>query len=158
MTAEKVRNLCLVLLIAVFSSLVWVPAHAQEMTCPEHTPVVIDIKPGSYPNSINLSANGLLPVAVVATPDFDASLFQPEMAHLSDANTAMDEVCSGAMPVRWLISDVNKDGKADLVFFFNIQDLDLTPASTAAVFMAHGSYGGATLHIMGTDTVKVVSK
>ncbi len=154
----NVRNIYLALLIATISSLVWVPVHAEEMICPDHTPVVIDIKPGGYPNSINLSSTGLLPVAVITTLDFDATLFIPEMAHLSDADTPMNEGCSGAMPVRWALDDVNRDGKSDIVFLFRIQELNLSSTSTAATFMAHGSYGSVILHILGTDTVKVVPK
>lgn len=128
-------------------------AHAHEMTCHPHTPVVIDVKPGDSITKINLSARGLLPVAVLSTDTFDASLFSTEMAHLSDAGTAMG--CEGAEAVRWNYSDVNGDGLLDLVFFFRVQDLDLTPDSMAVMLMAHGSYEGTMIHIMGTETVIV---
>jgi hypothetical protein len=126
---------------------------AQEMTCPPPTSVTIDIKPGGYPNKINLSANGLLTVAVLTTQDFEATKFAPEMAHLSDASIAMG--CMGAPAIRWKLDDVNGDGRLDFVFFFRIQDLDLTPSSTAATLMAHGAYGSTTMHITGTDSVLV---
>ena len=156
MPTKKLINLSLILLIVVLASFVWAPAHAQEMTCPEPTPVVIDIKPGSNTNPVNLSVNGLLPVAVLTTADFNASSFVPEMAHLNDANTPMSDSCSGATAVRWKLADVNQDGKKDLVFFFQVQDLNFTAATTMATFMAHGSYGGVTVHIMGMDAVSVV--
>ena len=35
--------------------------------------VAIDIKPGSFPNSINIKSKGVIPVAVLSTTDFDAS-------------------------------------------------------------------------------------
>ena len=35
--------------------------------------VAIDIKPGSYPNSINLKSNGKVPVAILSSPTFDAT-------------------------------------------------------------------------------------
>ena len=131
------------------------PASAQEMTCPEHTPVGIDIKPADHPNKINLTAKGLLPVAVLTTPTFDASQFAPEMAHLSDSRMAMGAGCVGADAVRWNLDDVNRDGRLDLVFFFKIQDLNLTSTSTEATFMAHGSDGSSGIHILGTDSVQV---
>lgn len=144
------------LLLSTLSFPAFSPAHADEMTCPEHTPVTIDIKPGSYPNRITLASLGLVPVAVLTTADFDANQFSPEMAHLTDAANAMTNGCAGATAVRWTRGDVNGDGLRDLVFFFNSQDLDLTPSSTAATLMAHGIYGSlGTLHIMGTDSVKV---
>jgi len=39
--------------------------------------VEIDIKPGSYPNSINLDSGRVVPVAILTTPDFDASIVDP---------------------------------------------------------------------------------
>ncbi len=149
------RMFALALLLGALSSAAWTPVHADDMTCPTPVAVDIDIKPGSYPNSINLSSKGLVPVAVLSSPTFDASLFAPEMAHLTDANSPMAGTCSGAPAVRWQLDDVNKDGTLDLVFFFQTTDLDLTVNSTAAIFMAHGVYGTSELHIQGTDSAKV---
>jgi hypothetical protein len=131
------------------------PVYAQGMTCESPTFVTIDVKPGDSMNKINLSAKGLLPVAVLTTTEFDASQFEPEMAHLSDADIAMTMGCTGAMAIRWNLDDVNHDGRLDLVFFFKIQELDLTSSSTAAMLMAHGSYNSAPIHIMDDDSVQV---
>jgi hypothetical protein len=128
--------------------------HAQE-ECPTPVTVEIDVKPVDDANKINLSSRGLVPVAVLSTDTFDASLFMPEMAHLSDANTAMG--CAGAEAVRWTYTDVNGDGRLDLVFFFRVQELNLTSSSTAVTLMAHGSYDSTTIHIEGTDPVIVKS-
>ena len=155
MKAIMYQVIVVVLLLGALAFSAWSPAQAQEMACPTHTPVSIDIKPGSYPNRINLSSQGVVPVAVLTTPDFDASQFTPEMAHLTDANNAMTQGCMGALAVRWVLDDVNRDGRSDLVFFFNTQDLDLSMTSTAASLMAHGAYGSTILHIMGTDSVKI---
>lgn len=154
------KKLILSSLVAVLALPVWflggaTAVHAEEMTCPDHTAVTVDIKPGDDPNKINLSANGLLPVAVLTTQDFDAGQFTPEMAHLSDASIAMTMGCVGADAVRWNYADVNDDGRLDLVFFFRIQELNLTSSSTAATLMAHGSYGSTSIHIIGTDSVQV---
>jgi len=156
MKSLRYRAVAVVLLLGALTLSAWSPVQAEDMTCPPHTPVSIDIKPGSYPNAINLSAKGVIAVAVLSTPDFFGAQFAPEMAHLADANDDMSQGCPGAVAVRWVLQDVNGDGAADLVFFFNIRDLDLSASSTAATFMAHGSYGGTTLHIMGTESVKIV--
>jgi hypothetical protein len=145
----------MVLLLGVLFFQTWSPVDAEEMTCSEHRPVSVDIKPGSYPNSIQLGSQGVVPIAVLTSSTFDANLFTPEMAHLNDATTAMDTSCGGAMATRWARDDVNRDGRPDLVFFFRTQELDLTSTSTAARLMAHGSYGPAILHITGVDTVKI---
>ncbi len=90
-------------------------ARAQEMTCPTPLEVVVDVKPADAVNHDQaVLPGGLLPVAVLSTQDFDASLFVPMMAHLSDATAPMD--CSGAAAVRWSYSDVNGDGRVDLAF------------------------------------------
>ncbi len=128
-------------------------ARAQEMTCPTPLPVVVDVKPADAVNQIKLTARGLVPVAVLSTADFDASMYMPMMAHLSDAAAPMD--CSGAAAVRWSYSDVNGDGLVDLVFFFRVQDLALTTSTTEVMLMSHGMYDGEEVHIMGMDAVIV---
>ena len=158
MKALIVRVLVCVLCLAALSFPARSPVQAEAMTCPTHTPVVIDIRPGSPINWINLSSRGVVPVAVLTTQDFDASQFTPEMAHLTDATTAPSMGCIGAMAVGWIRLDVNGDRRPDLVFFFKIQDLDLTSSSTAASLMAHGIYGSTTLHILGTDTVNILPR
>ncbi len=158
MKAMLSRILVCALCLAALSFPARSPVQAEEMTCPTHTPVVVDIRPSSPINWINLSSRGVLPVAVLTTQDFDASQFTPEMAHLTDAATASSMGCTGATAVGWIRPDVNDDGQPDLVFFFKIQDLDLTSSSTAASLMAHGMYGSTTLHILGTDTVTILPK
>lgn len=151
MRAIVSRMLILALIAAVLMAAAPSPARAQDMTCEEHTDVVIDIRPGDARNKVNLSSQGLLPAAVLTTDTFDASLFEPEMAHLSDAATA--EGCAGADAVRWRYEDVNGDGRLDLLFFFRIQELNFTTATTEAMLMAHGMYEGSMIHLMGTDAV-----
>ena len=127
--------------------------YALEETCPPPTTVVIDVKPGSDTNKIYFSSKGLLPVAVLSTADFEAILFTLEMAHLSDAAVPLG--CAGAAAVRWTYMDVNGDGLIDVLFFFRIQDINLTSSTTAIMLMAHGTYGSTVIHIEGTDSVLV---
>ena len=149
-----IRKISIVLLVLPLLFLARPSAvRAQEMTCPTPLPVLVDVKPADAVNVIKLSYRGLLPVAVFSTEDFDASRFMPMMAHLSDATAPMD--CSGAAAVRWSYSDVNGDGRVDLVFFFRVQDLAFTTSTTEVMLMSHGTYGGEEVHIMGTDAVIV---
>ena len=106
------------------------------------TEVEIDIKPSSYPNSINLKSKGVVPVAVLGSSIFDVSTVDPTTALFATAS-----------PVRWTMEDVNNDGYMDMLFFFKMQDLDLVAGSTEATLT------GATLigwPIEGTDTVNIV--
>jgi hypothetical protein len=105
---------------------------------------VIDVKPGSYPNSIKLDSKGLVPVAVLTTDDFDASSVDPGTVSFA-----------GADPVRWTTEDVDGDGDTDLLFHFKTQELkDLDENSTEA-FLDSVTTEGEWL-IWGKDTVNIV--
>ena len=51
--------------------------------------IAIDIKPGSFPNSINLGSNGVVPVAILSTDTFDASTVDPFTVTLAGAAVRM---------------------------------------------------------------------
>jgi hypothetical protein len=105
---------------------------------------VIDIKPGSYPNSINLDSKGVVSVAVLTTDDFDASDVDPVTVEFA-----------GASPLRWAMEDVDGDGDMDLLFHFKTQELELDENSTEAYLQGY-TQGGE--FIWGTDTVNIVPK
>jgi parallel beta-helix repeat protein len=105
-------------------------------------PVDIDIKPGDYPNSINLGSKGVVPVVVLTTDEFDASTIDPASV-----------LFAGASPLRWAIEDVDCDGDLELVFHFDTQELELDESSTEAT-LAGQTFDG--MHIQGTDTVNIV--
>jgi hypothetical protein len=104
--------------------------------------LLIDIKPGSYPNSINLGSHGVVPVAVLTTDGFDASTLDP-----------VTVVLAGAAPLRWAMEDVDSDGDLDRMFHFQIQELDLN-ADSIDVALTGQSFGG--ILVGGTDTVNIV--
>jgi hypothetical protein len=76
--------------------------------------VQIDVKPGSDPNSVNLTNNGQIAVAIFTTDDFDATQV--------DASTV---VFAGAFAVQHALEDVDNDGDLDMVLHFNTQDTNL---------------------------------
>lgn len=104
---------------------------------------VIDIKPGSDVNSINLKSKGVVPVAILTTEDFDAMNVNPQSV-----------MFAGAHPVRGHVEDVDGDGSDDILLQFKTQELtELSPDSTDATL------SGATLDeipFSGTDTVNIV--
>jgi hypothetical protein len=107
-------------------------------------PVIIDIKPGSYPNSINLKSNGVVPVAILTTADFDASAFDPGTAKFADAS-----------PIRWKMEDVDGDGDMDMLLHFNTQDLNLNGDSKEATLTGKTTDGK---DIEAKDSVNIVPK
>jgi hypothetical protein len=106
--------------------------------------VDIDIKPGSYPNSINLKSSGKVPVAILTTDDFDAYDVDPVSC-----------VFAGAYPLRWNMEDVDYDGDYDILFHFMTQELDLTKESTEATMECETI---DEVPIIGTDSVNIVPK
>lgn len=58
-------------------------------------PVPVDIKPMSCPNPINVTAKGVLPVAILGTDEIDVSMIDPATLLLE-----------GVAPLRWEWSDV----------------------------------------------------
>jgi len=96
------------------------------------TPVFIDINPGSCPNSFNVKNNGVLPVAVLGTMDFDVTTIDPGSIRLT-----REPVDCFVQPIRWSCEDVatpfegelcdchdlNGDGYMDLTLKFDTQGL-----------------------------------
>jgi hypothetical protein len=106
--------------------------------------VLVDIKPGSDPNSVNPESKGVLPVAVLTDEEFEAAEVDPDSV-----------LFEGAAPVRSTEEDVDSDGDADLVFHFKMEELELDENSTEATLT------GATWDetpILGTDSVNVVPR
>lgn len=75
---------------------------------------LIDVKPERDSATINLSSNGVIPVAMLGTDTFDATTVNVQTISFS-----------GASPVRTAFEDVNGDGRLDLMLHFRTQDTAL---------------------------------
>lgn len=80
-----------------------------------HPPVLIDIMPGSDLNPINLAQYGVIPVAIITTESFDASVV--------DASTV---VFASADAFQSALEDVDGDGDLDMILHFRVQDTNLS--------------------------------
>lgn len=111
------------------------------------TPVDIDIKPGSDPNSININNKGVIPVAILTTDDFDAADVNADTIKfgLGDASS----VHSGHL------EDVDSDGDIDLVLHFNTQDAGIGADDTQATLTGETNDGQK---IEGSDSVRPLDK
>ncbi len=114
--------------------------------------VAVDIKPGSDPNSINCTNDkGVIPVAILTTPDFDATAVDHTTVTFEGATETHIDKKTG-LPRRHE-EDVDGDGDTDLVFHFRFGDTSLDCSST------EGTLTGETLDgtpIEGTDAVRMV--
>jgi len=90
----------------------------------EIAPITIDIKPGSYPNSINLGSNGVVPVVILSTTDFDAT--DPTLVNPDNVFLAGSGVRVRGKGNKFLASeeDVDGDGLMDLVVKVETENLD----------------------------------
>lgn len=139
--------------------------------------VAIDIKPGSCPNPLNVKNQGVLPVAILGTPDFDVTQVDPATVKLE-----------GVAPLRWAIEDVatpsvecntfGPDGYLDLTLKFDTQDIlgigklnlstsdlvdeseivfnDLEDGDCLTLTLTGYLYDGTP--ILGEDTVLIIKK
>ena len=111
--------------------------------------VIIDIKPGSDPNSINLGSNGVVPVAILGSEDFDAAEVNPLTVTLSGAAAKLKGNSGNAGS----LEDVNNDGYLDRVVQVYTEQLVLTSGDTVAVLNAY-TYAG--LALTGSDWIRIV--
>ncbi len=113
------------------------------------TTVDIDIKPGSFPNSINLDSKGVIPVAILSSSTFDATTVVPESASLAGARVMVGKrgkfLCHE--------EDVNGDALFDLVCQFYTVDFMIEPSESVAVLEAE-TFDGTW--IRGEDSVNIV--
>jgi len=119
-----------------------------EVTLPK--PVIevnIDIKPGSDPNSINLSSNGVVPVAILGSADFDVTTVDPLSVELAGASVRIKGKSGNAGSYK----DVNGDGYLDLVVQVYTTELVLGDGIADLTGL---TYDGVPIH--GTDSIRIV--
>ena len=107
--------------------------------------VTIDIKPNSDPNSINPKSNGVIPVAVLGSTDFDAT--QVDVLTVTFGLGGASSAHDGH------VEDVNDDGFMDMMFHFKTQETGIVCGDTEATLT------GETFEdtqFTGTDTIKTV--
>ncbi len=118
-----------------------------DMIAPE---MPMDVKPGSWPNSINLKSKGVLPVAILTTDVFDATTIDPHSILVGS---------DPGFPIAHKdghVEDVDKDGDLDLVLHFNVQELGLWPGDELWGFYAetYGAFGEKGYIFM--DEIRIV--
>jgi hypothetical protein len=118
--------------------------------------VVIDIKPGSFPNSINPKSNGVVPVAILGSADFDVTTV--DVTTLAFGPAAASPAHDLTNPATYFdhLQDVNLDGYLDLVSHYRQKETGLAPGDTEACIdgALAPAFGGTP--IQGCDSVRVL--
>ena len=116
----------------------------------------IDIIPGSFPNSINLEGEGVLPVAILTADDFDAlnvniaTLLFGDPVLLGSGGTAVSPLSSA-------IEDVNGNGFLDLSLMFSITEMvgfDALGPDTIEGLLTGETFDGTPY--AGTDSIHII--
>src|SRR5262245_25329517 len=96
------------------------------------TRVKIDILPGEPGNLVARTPGEVVEVAVLGSPQLDATALLPESLSLAGATVVKDD--AGATH---RLADVNGDGRLDLIVRFLAKDLQLAESATRATL--HGT-------------------
>ena len=114
------------------------------------TVVGIDVKPGSFPNSINLGSAGVVPVAILSSSIFDARELDPDSITLAGARVKMVGKSD-----RFLCheEDVSGDGLLDLVCQVETAQFMIETGDSTAVLEGE-TFGG--VQVRGEDSVRIV--
>ncbi len=120
-------------------------------------PTVIDVVPGNSSNVISIKTGGkTLTVALLATPTYDARLVTPASAVITNGFGSGTGLRGTTVGRDYDRTDVNGDGRVDLVLYFYKSDMvasgDLTTATTKLVLLADDTSARQT---RGENTVTV---
>ena len=113
--------------------------------------VAIDIKPGSYPNAINMGSHGLIPVAILSTEDFDATTIDPDTVELAGSDVAVRGKSNKFMSHE---EDVDGDGLTDLVVQVATANLEPNSLQDGWAVLTGETFDGETIE--GEDEITIV--
>jgi hypothetical protein len=110
------------------------------------TTVLIDVKPGTFPNTVNPASKGVIPVAIRTTDTFDAFTVNPSTVRFGLTGTE-------AIPKHLGVEDVGRDGTLDLIFHFETEDTGIVCGTTSVALTGQTWTGQA---FRGFDSVQTV--
>ena len=115
--------------------------------------ILIDVKPGSEPNSIGCTnTNGTITLAIFSTTGFDATTLDPATIRFGPGEAPVRTVGNnGKLQVSE--SDVDGDGLADLTVQFKEAETGIVCGATEATLTAHTFDG---VFVQGTDDLRTV--
>ena len=115
--------------------------------------IAVDIKPGEFPNTINLSGSGKVQVAILSRPGFSAPNLI-DTAQLTFGHTGREQSLASC---NTKAEDINHDGLPDLVCWFDIVQSNLQLGDTVGIVRATIYNGGPVTQVTGVDSVKIIA-
>lgn len=113
----------------------------------EPMPISIDIKPATFPNSINPRSKGKIAVAILTTDSFNATAVDP-------ATVLFGVTGIEAAPVQSAAEDVDGDGDIDLILHFVTRETGITCGDASAT-LTGALFSG--VKIKGSDSIETVA-
>jgi len=121
--------------------------------CPAVIEVDIDIKPGSFPNSINPKSMGVVPVAILGSATFDVTDVDVNTLAFGPDGAAPAHDLNDPVTYANHLQDVNDDGFLDLVSHYRQKETGLATGDTEACISGE-TMGGTPIE--GCDSVRVL--
>lgn len=115
--------------------------------------ILVDIKPGSDPNSINTKSNGVVPVAALGSAAFDVTTIDLTTLAFGPGGAAPAHDLTNLSVYFDHLQDVNGDGYMDLVSHYP-QTATLIAAGDIQACLKADLIGGGS--VFGCDAVRVV--
>jgi len=131
---------------------------------PEVLTVGLDVKPGSCPNPLNVKNKGVLPVAVVGTPEFDITtidLASVRLAGVAPIRSSFEDVATPADGGECECTTAGPDGHIDLSLKFNTEDIvsaigEVADGEVLELTLTGGLLDGTAIE--GADCIVIIAK
>jgi uncharacterized repeat protein (TIGR01451 family) len=139
-----------------------------DVTCV--VPIVLNIKPGSFPNSINPHNRGVIPLAVLTTTagqygtpvSFDATKINPLSVRFGPRSVveagggAVEAHGRGHVEDSFELDERTRDGDRDMVLHFRTQQTGIQPGHTEACVKGSFTDNTGTHAFFGCDSIRTV--
>jgi hypothetical protein len=111
----------------------------------------VDIKPDTFPNSVNPTSKGVVPVAILGSENFDVLTINVATLEIDD-----DRLPGGGVAptdVQKRLEDVNGDGFLDLNVKFDTTALNQAGLLGNTRLFVTGSIGNGAAQVLGSDAI-----
>jgi len=154
MTRTKISLFSIPVIVAIMIGATIVPASAGVQIVP------VDIKPNSCPNVINVHANGVLPIAILGTEDFDVTQIDLDTLNIPFVRTNIEDVATpfdGVPENQFTCTTDGPDGFNDLVIKISMDDIACLSDGVVGVLGVSGELLDGT-PFFGEDFAFVINK